>query len=147
MQLTVIAVDGSLSQAADALAYAESPTAFWVVRIVDLGFIAPLAIWSGIGLWRGWLAAAKAATGVSAFLTLQAVAVLAMGAIMLVRGDPTATPLLVAILAPITLGIGAVTVQLLTAYAREAVGTPATPLSGDRSDTPPGTASVAHGRA
>ncbi len=123
MQLAVIAVDGSLSQAADAQAYAESPTAFWVVRIVDLGFIAPLAIWSGIGLWRGWAAAAKAATGVAAFLTLQAAAVLAMGVVMLVRGDPTATPLLVAVLAPITLGIAAVTVRLLATYAAGAAPT------------------------
>ena len=123
------------------------PTAFWVVRIVDLGFIVPLAIWSGFGLWRGWASAAKAATGVAAFLTLQAAAVLAMGVVMIARGDPTATPLLVAVLTPITLGIAAVTVQLLSAYAREAVGTPATPPSGDRSDTPPGTASVAHGPA
>ena len=123
LQLATIAVDGSLSQA-DALAYDESPTAFWVVRIVDLGFIVPLAIWSGFGLWRGWSSAAKAATGVAAFLTLQAVAVLTMGVVMVVRGDPTATPLLVAILTPITLGIAAVTVELLRTYGRAVVSAP-----------------------
>jgi len=126
IQLVVIAVDGSLSQAADALAYAESPTAFWVVRVVDLGFIAPLAIWSGIGLWLGWAGAAKAATGVAAFLTLQAAAVLAMGVVMIVRGDPTATPLLVAVLAPITVGIAAVTVRLLATYANGSATSPGT---------------------
>jgi hypothetical protein len=120
VQLAAITVDGALTQPADALAYAESPTAFWLVRIVDLGFIVPLAIWSGIGLWRGWSSAAKAATGVAAFLTLQAAAVLAMGVVMLLRGDPTATPVLVAILAPITIGIAVVTVRLLTSFADQA---------------------------
>jgi hypothetical protein len=120
LQLASITMNGSLMQPADALAYAESPTAFWLVRIVDLGFIVPLAMWSGIGLWRGWGSAAKAATGVAAFLTLQAAAVLAMGVVMLLRGDPTATPLLVAILAPITIGIAAVTVRLLTSFADHA---------------------------
>jgi hypothetical protein len=117
VQLAALAVGESLSQA-DALAYEESPTAFWLVRIVDLGFIVPLAMWSGFGLWRGWTSATKAATGVAAFLTLQAVAVLAMGLVMIARGDPTATPLLVAILTPVTLGIATVTVQLLRPYRR-----------------------------
>ena len=105
-----------LRQTADALAYAESPTAFWVVHRRSWVH-RPLAIWSGIGLWRDWTTATKAATGVAAFLTLQAAAVLAMGVVMLVRGDPTATPLLVAVLAPITVGIAAVTVRLLATYA------------------------------
>jgi len=118
MQLLAIATSGKLAQASDALAYAESPTAFWVVRIVDLGFIVPLALWTGVGLWRGNATATKAATGVAAFLTLQASAVLAMGLIMVARDDPTATPLLVVVLTPITLGIAAVTLRLLAGYAK-----------------------------
>lgn len=116
MQLLAIAASGSLAQASDALAYAESPSAFWVVRIVDLGFIVPLALCTGVGLWRGNATATKAATGVAAFLTLQASAVLAMGLIMVARDDPTATPLLVVVLTPITLGIAAVTLRLLAGY-------------------------------
>lgn len=112
-QLASIATTGELGTAADRLAYAESPTAFWLVRIVDLGFIVPLAIGTGIGLWRGSAAAAKAATGVASFLTLQSSAVLAMGTIMIVRGDPTATPMLVVVLAPITLAIAILTIRLL----------------------------------
>lgn len=118
-QLSTIAITGGLTQPADVQAYAEAPTAFWVVRIVDLGFIVPLAIWAGLGLWRDTDAAAKAATGVAAFMTLQASAVLAMGAIMLARHDPTATPGLVVVLAPITVALGAVTLHLLHAYAGE----------------------------
>jgi hypothetical protein len=116
IQLVTIAVDGALSQPADVQAYAEAPTAFWLVRIVDLGFIVPLAIWAGVGLWRGAATATMAATGVAAFMTLQAATVLAMGTIMIARDDPTATPALVVVLAPITLALAALTVRLLSAY-------------------------------
>src|SRR4051794_23707334 len=34
-------------------AYTDSPSAFWAVRIVDLGFIVPVCIATGVGLWRG----------------------------------------------------------------------------------------------
>ena len=60
-QLSTIAVTGGLTQPADVQAYTEAPTAFWVVRIVDLGIIVPLAIWAGVGLWRGTDVGAKAA--------------------------------------------------------------------------------------
>jgi hypothetical protein len=119
LQLTTIAAHGALTEPADVQAYGESPTAFWVVRIVDLGFIVPLAIWTGVGLWRGSPSAAKAATGVAAFLTLQASAVLAMGVIMLVRGDPTATPGLVVVLTPITAAMAVLTLRLLDSYLRQ----------------------------
>ena len=116
LQLVTIAIDGALSQPGDVQAYAEAPTAFWLVRIVDLGFIVPLAVWTGVGLWRGAATATMAATGVAAFMTLQAAAVLAMGTIMIVLDDPTATPALVIVLAPITLALATLTIRLLSAY-------------------------------
>ncbi len=120
VQLATIASNGALTQASDIQAYNESPSAFWVVRIVDLGFIVPLAVWAGIGLWRGSATATRAACGVAAFMTLQAAAVLAMGVIMLVRNDPTATPALVVVLAPISVALAALTIRLLVSYADEA---------------------------
>jgi len=125
IQLGTIASNGALSQPSEIQAYAESPTAFWVVRIVDLGFIVPLAVWTGFGLWRGSGSALKAAYGVTAFMTLQAAAVLAMGAIMLLRDDPTATPGLVIVLAPITLALCVLCVGLLVSYARQPSATQA----------------------
>lgn len=98
-------------------AYVESPSAFWVVRIVDVGFIIPLALWAGVGLWRGRDAAIKAAYGLASFLTLQGAAVLAMGLIMLWRQDPTASPALVYALAPIVVALTALTARLLGSYA------------------------------
>jgi hypothetical protein len=122
IQLATIAANGALTGAADILAYQESPSGFWVVRIVDLGFIVPLAVASGIGLWRGSAAAARAATGIAAFMTLQASAVLAMGVIMLLRADPTATPGLVVVLAPITVALAFLTSRLLLTYERATPG-------------------------
>ena len=107
-QLVEIAVSGTLSEA-----YLDAPHGFWIVRIVDLGFLVPVCFGTAFGLWRGSPLAIKAAYGVTAFLTLQAAAVLAMGYLMLWRQDPTATPELVYVLTPITLALVALTARLL----------------------------------
>jgi hypothetical protein len=117
-QLLDLARMGALSNPADALAYAEAPGAFWTVRVVDLGFIAPACLAAGVGLWRNRPAAIKGAYALAAFITLQSAAVLAMGAVMLWRHDPTATPGLVYALAPITAGGAWLTWRLIASYAR-----------------------------
>jgi hypothetical protein len=116
-QLMDIALTGGLTSTAAALEYAEGPSAFWTVRIVDLGFIVPIAVATGAGLWRSSPFAVKAAYGLAAFMTLQAFAVLAMGTVMVLRNDPTASPVLVAVLAPISFAGAALTVELLRSYA------------------------------
>lgn len=116
-----LTVSGTLSSAADRLAYAAAPSAFWTIRIVDLGFIVRVCLTTGVGLWRGSAAAIKASYGVASFMTLQAAAVLTMGWVMLWRQDPTATPTLVYVLTPLTLAGAAVTARLLISYARGAL--------------------------
>jgi hypothetical protein len=111
-QLLDIAVSGAVTPE-----YLEAPSAFWTVRIVDLGFIAPVCLGVGVGLWRGSGLAIKAAYGVVAFMVLQAAAVLAMGGVMLWRDDPAASPALVYALAPITAALVACTLALLRSYA------------------------------
>jgi hypothetical protein len=115
-QLLDIAISGSPT-GADALAYVDAPSAFWLVRVVDLGFIVPICLGTGAGLWRGTPTAVKAAYGVTAFMNLQAVSVLSMGAIMLWRQDPTASPTLVYALVPISLGLAVFSALLLVSYA------------------------------
>jgi hypothetical protein len=110
-QVLDIAITGRLSEA-----YLDAPSGFWIVRVVDLGFLAPACVATAIGLWRGSAVALKAAYGLTTFLTLQAVAVLAMAAVMLVRGDPTATPEFALGLLPICLGLGGLTTRLLMTY-------------------------------
>jgi hypothetical protein len=90
---------------------------FWTIRIVDLGFVVPIAVWTGVGMWRQRATAIRAAYGLAAFLTLQGASVLAMGIIMLWRADPTATPAFVYILAPIVAALATLTVWLLRSYA------------------------------
>jgi hypothetical protein len=96
--------------------YLDSPSAFWTVRIVDLGFIVPASLWTAAGLWRGRAPAFKAAYGLAVFLTLQGASVLAMGAVMLWRRDPTASPALVLALTPICLALAALTAGMLASY-------------------------------
>jgi hypothetical protein len=115
-QLLDITLAGSLS-GADAVAYADAPSAFWLVRVVDLGFIVPVCLAVGVGLWRGSPTAVKAAYGVTAFMTIQATSVLAMGTVMLWHQDPSATPVLVFILAPVSAALALFTAMLLASYA------------------------------
>ena len=119
-QLFDIAIAGSLT-GPDALAYADAPGAFWLVRVVDLGFIVPICLATGVGLWRGSPTAVRAAYGIAAFMTLQAASVLAMGTVMLWRQDPTATPTLVYVLAPVSLGLALFTARLLASYTISAL--------------------------
>jgi hypothetical protein len=100
--------------------YTDSPSAFWTIRIVDLGFLVPICGATGIGLWRGRTTALKATYGVAAFMTLQAASVLAMGGVMLWHRDPTASPVLVYALAPITAALAACTIALLSSYVGNA---------------------------
>jgi hypothetical protein len=111
-QLVPIALTGNVGPD-----YLDSPSAFWTIRIVDLGFIVPLALWTGVGLWTAKPSAIKVAYGLASFLTLQGASVLTMGVVMLMRQDPTASAALVYALAPITIALAVLTVVLLRSYA------------------------------
>ena len=115
-QLVAIAQTGAVDSG-----YTDSPSAFWTIRIVDLGFIVPICVATGLGLWRGQATAISAAYGLAAFMTLQAAAVVAMGGVMLWRHDPTASPALVYALTPITLALAACTAALMRSYGYGAI--------------------------
>lgn len=125
-QLVTIARTGAVD-----IGFTDSPSAFWTIRIVDLGFIVPICIATGVGLWRDSDTAISTAYGLASFMTLQAAAVLAMGGVMLWRHDPTASPALIYALTPITLALAACTAALFRSYthdlpaaARSETGTP-----------------------
>jgi hypothetical protein len=111
-QLIPIALTGTVPPE-----YLESPNAFWIVRIVDLGFIVPASLWTAIGLWRGRPAAHRAAYGLVAFMTLQGAEVLAIGGVMLASSDPAASLPFVIVLAPIVVACAAFTALLFRSYA------------------------------
>ncbi len=96
--------------------YLEIPAAFWVVKVMDLGLIAPIAVATGVGLLRGAPMAMKAAHGLSGWLTVLGAAVTAMSAVMQWRDDPEAS-------AAFTVGFGVITIAfayLAVALARSA---------------------------
>ncbi len=76
--------------------YVEHPTAFWLVRLMDLGFVIPLALLVGIGLLRRTAGADRGAYAFIGTQTLLICAVAGMAIRMWVRGDPGITvPLLI----------------------------------------------------
>lgn len=92
-------------------AYLEAPTAFWVVKFMDLAIVAPVAVATGVGMLSGAHWAQKARYAVTGWLTLMAAAVTAMSVTMQARGDPDASPIL-------TVAFGLITAGLAWATAR-----------------------------
>jgi hypothetical protein len=92
--------------------YLSSPTAFWVVKLMDLGIVAPAALATGIGLLRG---AAWARTPMYAIIgayTLLGAAVTGMGITMYLNDDPDASPVVAAGFAALTLAFAALAFAL-----------------------------------
>lgn len=97
--------------------YAEHPTGFWLIRLMDLGFVIPLAIATGIGLVRGAAWATRAAYGFIGVQLLLASAVTGMAIRMWTRGDPTVTLSLLVISTGGAVAIGILSALLLRAAA------------------------------
>jgi hypothetical protein len=76
--------------------YVEHPTAFWLVRLMDLGFVIPVGVATGWALVRRSAWAARWAYGFIGMQTLLTCAVAGMAIRMTIVNDPSATaPLLV----------------------------------------------------
>ncbi|MGZ4625804.1 MAG: hypothetical protein ACXV3S_05865, partial [Kineosporiaceae bacterium] len=71
--------------------YASSPTPFWMVKLMDLGIIAPAAILAGVGLWRHAAWARRVAYIVLTGYTLLGVSVTSMAILMIANDDPDAS--------------------------------------------------------
>jgi hypothetical protein len=69
--------------------YDIAPTAFWLVRVFDLGFTIPLGLLSVYLLWTRPAASFPIQFMFYGFFTTMAVAVNAMGVIMWLKKDPT----------------------------------------------------------
>ncbi|HET6652963.1 MAG TPA: hypothetical protein VFH10_10015 [Nocardioides sp.] len=77
--------------------YASSPTPFWLVKLMDLGIVVPVAVVTGLGLLRGRPWARRAAVIVLTAYSCLAVSVTSMALVMLANSDPDAS-------APLALG-------------------------------------------
>jgi len=71
--------------------YASSPTPFWLVKLMDLGIIVPIAAVTGMGLLRRAAWARRVMYPLLTAYTLLGVSVSAMGLVMNLHGDPDAS--------------------------------------------------------
>jgi hypothetical protein len=96
--------------------YHEGPTLFWLIKLLDLGFVIPALMATGVGLLGKHPTAVKGAYGLAPFATCLAASVAGMAVVMEVTGDPSADPVLLAVVLPATAGLAAATVKLLCSY-------------------------------
>jgi hypothetical protein len=71
--------------------YIEHPTAFWLIRLMDLGFVIPIGLVTGIGLLRNSRDAVRMAYSFVGVQLLLACAVAGMAIRMSIRDDPGVT--------------------------------------------------------
>jgi hypothetical protein len=101
--------------------YLSSPTAFWLVKVMDLGIVAPVAVVSAVGLWRRSARALAPAYAVVGAFTLLAASVAGMALTMYLRKDPDASPATVVAFAVITLVFASLAAALYRPlFARQA---------------------------
>lgn len=93
--------------------YREGPTLFWLIKVLDFGFVIPALVATGVGLLRRRPVAVKAAYGLAPFATCLAGSVAGMAVAMQARHDPAAQPEMLAVVASATVGLAVVTGRLL----------------------------------
>jgi hypothetical protein len=71
--------------------YASSPTPFWLVKLMDLGIIVPVAVVTGIGMLRGAPWAARVMYPLLTAYACLGTSVASMALVMVVRDDPDAS--------------------------------------------------------
>jgi hypothetical protein len=74
------------------LEYREHPTGFWLIRLMDLGFVLPFGLTTGIGLLRRAPWASRNAYAFAGTQALLACAVSGMAIRMWIRDDPAIGP-------------------------------------------------------
>jgi len=92
--------------------YVSSPTPFWLVKLMDLGIVAPVAVVTAVGLWRRSARALAPAYAVVGGFTLLAASVTGMAVTMYRHGDPDASLPTVVVFALFTLAFAGVTATL-----------------------------------
>lgn len=103
-------------------AYLESPTLFWLIKLMDLGFLLPLFATTGVAMLRGQRLATTLAYGMVSYAVCMAAAVLGMAIAMVLRDDPAASVAMIAFLAPVALLLAFLTWRLLANYAHGGKG-------------------------
>jgi hypothetical protein len=105
--------------------YASSPTPFWLVKLMDLGVVVPLALATGVGVLRASDRAVRVMYPLLTAYTCLAASVAAMAVVMAVRDDPDASAVLVTGFAGFALLFAALTAAAYRPLFRQ-------PSEGDR---------------
>lgn len=71
--------------------YASAPTPFWLVKLMDLGIVVPIAVAAGVGLLRRRAWARRILYPLLTGYAVLSVAVFAMAVVMLAKDDPDAS--------------------------------------------------------
>jgi hypothetical protein len=71
--------------------YASSPTPFWMVKLMDLGIIVPVAVATGVGMLRGAGWAPRVMYPLLTAYACLGISVAAMALVMVLRDDPDAS--------------------------------------------------------
>lgn len=93
--------------------YREGPTLFWAIKLLDVGFVIPLLLATGVGLLRRRPVAVRVAYGLAPFVTCLAAAIAGMAIAMEATGDPSSQPAMIAVLLPAVAGLALATFRLL----------------------------------
>ena len=114
--------------------YISSPTPFWLVKLMDLGIVVPVAVAAAIGLLRHSAQARRPMYAILGAYTLLAASVAGMAITMLANGDPDSSVVTVAAFVLFALTFAA----LAVAVYRPLFGAGATPTG----TAPAGTATT-----
>lgn len=74
-----------------AVEYTQSPAVFWIVKLMDLGIVVPLALVAGVGLLRDRHWATKLSSGILGWGALLGSSVAGMGIVMIANDDPASS--------------------------------------------------------
>lgn len=102
--------------------YTESPALFWTIKLLDYGFVIPVAFMLAEGVRHDRPYAFEAGTALLCFFTILTLGIAAMGvSTMLAQGSAAQLPL-VMVLAVALVGLVAVNRHLLAMIATDAIG-------------------------
>ncbi len=96
--------------------YELGPTLFWLVKMLDLGFLVPAMLTIGVGLLRRSALAIRMAYGMVPYAVCMAGAILGMSVAMWLEDDPSASVGMAVFLLPVTLGLAWLAARWLLAY-------------------------------
>ena len=105
---SIVTVLAGPSAAPGWLEYEKDQTLFWLVRLMDLGFVIPASLALAVGLLRRTTWATTLVYAFLGFQTLMVAAVAGMAIMMAVRADPGASYVLLGVSAVISLVLAAI---------------------------------------